>query len=277
MRLKIQNYALVFLIGLFLLLFPISSYASIVINEIMPNPAGDDKEAEWVELYNTDRNQISIDGYILKDKNDNYLTLSGNLVDWLVVYPKDFPKKGNFSLTNSGSTIKLFTASTSAEPIDTFVYSDSDDNESWGKVPDGGGSIQPVTASKGSANAAATPSPSPTNKPTSTPKPTTTTKPTSLPSTKSAASPTVLSVTSSLTTPIKSTAQEVDEKEDGERTDSGSTQSAVLGQTAVNNNDSPEPAVSSTQATFPSSIFIILGGIGIMIGGIISLIVSSRT
>ncbi len=242
----------------------------------MPNPAGEDKELEWVELYNTDGNQISIDGYILKDKNDNYFTLSGNIIDWSVVYPKDFPKKGNFSLTNSGSTIKLFTASTSAEPIDTFVYSDSDDNESWGRVPDGVGGIALVQSSKGSANAIATPSPSPTSKPTSTPKPAATAKPTSSPSTKSTTTPTVLSVTTSLETPTNSTIQEFNGEEDAGRTNSSGTQSAVLGQTAANNNDSPEPAVPSVKTAFPSSIFIILGGVGIMIGGVVSLVMSSR-
>ncbi len=159
---------LVYLFFLFIF-FAKTSYASVVINEIMPNPAGDDKESEWIELYNTDHTSTTIDGYILEDKNGKRITLSGNFSDWFVIYPKG---EHSFALTNSGSTIKLFSASTSAEPISTFSYSDSDDNESWGRIPDGEGDIKRVEASKGNSNILATPTPFPTPKPTATPKPT---------------------------------------------------------------------------------------------------------
>ncbi len=40
--------------------------ANVIINEIMYNPAGDD-DFEWIELYNSDSNSVSLDGWEFTD------------------------------------------------------------------------------------------------------------------------------------------------------------------------------------------------------------------
>ena len=146
--------------------------AAIVINEILPDPAGADASNEWVELYNTEAISVMLDGYILEDKNGKKFTLSGTLDKWLVVYPQG----GGFALTNTGSTIKLIR---DGQAQDNFTYGSSDEDKSFGRIPDGGEiSADKLTPTAGTANALAAtatptpfPTPSPTPTPTSTPIP----------------------------------------------------------------------------------------------------------
>ena len=64
--------------------FFISLFASlsnaIVINEIMYNPAGDDNNNEWVELYNNDSISYNMSGWTIGDmnSNDSLQRLQGN-------------------------------------------------------------------------------------------------------------------------------------------------------------------------------------------------------
>ncbi|MBL7159426.1 lamin tail domain-containing protein, partial [Candidatus Microgenomates bacterium] len=174
------------------LFFPQLIFAQIVINEVLPNPIGSDKENEWIELYNLGSSEVTIIGYVLEDKNAKRFTIStdntgGNetIDNWLVIYPKG---NGGFALTNSGSEIKLFENSESTFSINTFSYSDSEEGKSWMRIPDGTGEIHSEMAdsSPGEANSISTPTPTPTLTPTPslipTPVPTNTLAPTNTPS-----------------------------------------------------------------------------------------------
>lgn len=183
-----------FLIAFFrLLLFTSPAYAAIVINEVLPDPVGADAGNEWVELYNTDGGSISIAGYVLEDNNGDRMTLSGEITTWLVI-----KQQGSFGLTNTGSTIKLFSDNTSTDPIDAFTYGSSSEGKSWGRIPDGGSIYgEKLTPTEGSANVVPSPSPSPNPSlspspsptPTPTPAPSPTPKPSPTPTPKSTPKP----------------------------------------------------------------------------------------
>ncbi len=171
----IQSHSVFLLLFVFLFLSPSSVHAAIVINEVLPNPTGEDTELEWIELYNSESSPISLDGYILEDKNGKRITLSGAIQRWFVVYPKG---EKSFALTNSGSTIRLLRSDESE--VDSFNYGNSTEGKSFGRIPDGGSiSSEKLSPTLESSNQLpVTPTPSPTA--TSTPKPTQTPKPTAI-------------------------------------------------------------------------------------------------
>ncbi len=55
-----------------------SSYADLIINEIMANPIADESLNEWVEIYNNGSEEIDLYGFVIGDGVDND-TLSGGL------------------------------------------------------------------------------------------------------------------------------------------------------------------------------------------------------
>ncbi len=78
----------VFLVALAFLTFLAASVrAQVVINEILPNPAGDDTTAEWLEFYNSSGSLTDLAGYVIEDKNGKRIILSGIIDKWLVFYP----------------------------------------------------------------------------------------------------------------------------------------------------------------------------------------------
>jgi len=152
----------------------------------MPNPVGDDKIGEWIELYNPSGDDQDVNGYILKDAADNTLTINTTYAEtgtvvadggWLVIHRSGHT---TFSLNNDGSeTIQLLDQQ--ANIIDTFSYSDSTEGKTWGRIPDGGAiSDQELNPTAGSTNILPTPTPTPN--PTTVPTPTLTPVPTAVPS-----------------------------------------------------------------------------------------------
>jgi len=79
------------------------------INEILPNPNGDEGEKEFVELYNSEDSEINLKNWILKDSSktefvflDSYSIKPKN---YSTIYRKDF----KFALNNSGGeSVYLF-------------------------------------------------------------------------------------------------------------------------------------------------------------------------
>jgi hypothetical protein len=92
----------------------------IIINELMPNPAGSDTDSEWIELFNTAGEMINLLNWKLKNSGNNSLKISTPV--WLEPSAyyiwKNFGTK--FSLKNTTDTIKLYNADD--ELIDTATY-----------------------------------------------------------------------------------------------------------------------------------------------------------
>ena len=99
----------------------------IVVSEAMINPFGDDQQSEWIELYNPGSNTVSIEGWQLRDCNDQEWSITGPS---LTIPPKGFLLIGpnsdmgtnggldiaasygdNFYLPNSVGSILLFDGS----------------------------------------------------------------------------------------------------------------------------------------------------------------------
>ncbi|GAB4286426.1 MAG: hypothetical protein Kow0081_4430 [Candidatus Dojkabacteria bacterium] len=114
---------------------------TVVINEVLPNPAGSgtDSTLEWVELFNYGTQEISLQGWTLDGKK---------IQDEVTILPKkflviardneafieEFTFKENVAeldivLNNSGETIELI--NDNEELVDSFTYSTSSDGKSF--------------------------------------------------------------------------------------------------------------------------------------------------
>lgn len=177
------------------LFFPKDVFAQVVINEVLPNPPGDDATGEWVELYNLGVDTVDVAGYKLEDASGHTLVIDENYVDattviagqqWLAVKRNS----SSFSLNNSDiETISLYsTATESAQPVDSFSYTGSSEGKSWGRIPDGSDDVfeEKLEPTPGSANFvpshSLSPSSTPSQSPSSAPDSSPTSSPTSSPS-----------------------------------------------------------------------------------------------
>ena len=143
------------------LLFPKPVAAKIWINELMPDPEGEDEGNEWVELYNDSGTEINLDLYVLEDKNEDRNPILGTIVDYKVVYRNEL---SSFTLVNTGeNTIKLYSPGDPLILVDTLIYNGSSKGKSWGRIPDGGSiSSSKLDPTPGRANSLATSPPTPT-------------------------------------------------------------------------------------------------------------------
>lgn len=111
------------------------------INEIFPNPLGDDAGREWVEIYNPENSTSSLEGYFLANGNSEEWGTSA----WLLPKSAKVPPKGflavmlpktAFALKNSGAEkVKIF--SPQKQLLDFVIYKDAPENQSWAKNADG--------------------------------------------------------------------------------------------------------------------------------------------
>jgi len=171
-----------------LVLLPSAVSAAPLINELLPDPSGNENTDEWVEIYNPDEISVDLAGYKLKDAAGHELVItadfcSGNTTvpakGWLIVKRNNH---ADFSLNNSGAeTVQFWPAAEANNPLDSFTYTDTTVDKSWGRVPDGGGiAAEKLDPTPGQANA-----PAPT--PTATPVPLQTPTPNPTPSSSSCA------------------------------------------------------------------------------------------
>lgn len=106
---------------------PFVAVDNIIINELLPNPAGSD-DAEWIELKNENNTEINLEGCYLKDASGNQYTFpSTNINDYFVLERS----VSGISLNNFNETISLF--NNLGEKIDEVSYADSQENYSWAK------------------------------------------------------------------------------------------------------------------------------------------------
>lgn len=161
-------------------------YASILLNEILPDPSGpQSEETEFIELYNTESTDVSLDNWVLDDITSGgsspYTIPQGTIIsgnNFLVFLKKDT----GVTLNNSGDTVQLLDSYGSAK--DTYTYSASFEDISFGRSTDGGGTwTKCIEVTQGRPNICPIPTATftPSPKPSSTPKVTSTPKPTPTP------------------------------------------------------------------------------------------------
>jgi hypothetical protein len=127
------------LIALVFLLFPIHSYASVVINEVMYDLEGTDSDREWLELKNTGSDSVNLSGWKFYENNSNHsLSIhSGQetvapgdfavIVDSPETFLVDWPGfSGNLfdsswsSFSNSGEAFSI--KNEDGDTVDDFTY-----------------------------------------------------------------------------------------------------------------------------------------------------------
>lgn len=125
----------------------------IVINEFLPNPAGNDKapkpNGEWVELYNKGSEIVDVAGWVLYDENDaNELPITSDNTntgsttigsgEFLVVYRNG---DNDFALDNTGGdTVRLYNGEIGggADLIDSHTYTiNAQEGKSFARIPNG--------------------------------------------------------------------------------------------------------------------------------------------
>lgn len=158
-----------------LLLFLSSSVVSadVVINEVMPNPEGDEAN-EFIELYNTSGSDVDLEGYVLIDQKGQSFTISGKQIaasSYLVFY------KSETSIPLNNDEYESVTLKNSSDvQIDTMSFGSTIEGKSWSRIENGtGGFINGADPTPGSENVAPpvpTATPTPESTPTPTPIPT---------------------------------------------------------------------------------------------------------
>ena len=126
-----------FLILIVLFLFSKQALAEVLINEVLPDPQGKDKEGEWIELYNNNDTNIDLSGWILRDRVGQGRTF---------IFP-DRTEIGHFnfllcpisqtklSLNNTGDTIELLNASGTLQ--DKVDYPTAKQGQSYNRTDNG--------------------------------------------------------------------------------------------------------------------------------------------
>ncbi len=249
---------------LFLLsVFPsFAAETDIVINEVFPDPSGDENKEEFIELFNKGTESVTLTNWTLSDKVKSF-NIPETILDpgKYTVFLSDLTK---ISLNNSGD--EVFLKKTDQAVVDQMSYDQSIEDKSWSRIPNGVGSFMNNAAkTSGSVNEAPptltpthTPSPEPTNTPTKTPTPTKipTPKPTEV--VKSSNTPTPKSLTSS-------ESEDVEEKEESEEEVLGENTSNpdVLSggsEKAEEVEESPTPIVKGeSKANMVTNVFITVG------------------
>jgi len=98
--------------------------SKIRINEILPNPSGDESENEYIELYNFSGDDIDLEGWEIKDSSETgkYIFSKGSIIkkdNYIEIYRKDF----KFALNNSDEMVYLLDPN--GKIIDKTNYADS--------------------------------------------------------------------------------------------------------------------------------------------------------
>lgn len=127
---------------------PPSGKISVIINEILSNPIGNETEGEFIELYNESERVVSLDGFTLRDASKTGLytfptgsSIAGN--NYLVLTRS----VSKLSLNNSNETLSLFDAS--GVLIDSVQYEKTKEGISQNRV---GNTLRGGTPTPGHVN-----------------------------------------------------------------------------------------------------------------------------
>ena len=116
-------------------IFTTKSISNIIISEFMPNPKGDDRDMEWIELYNPG-DDIDLLGFELKDEvgdNPDIIISETNTNGSTIIKSKDYLVVYGNLLNNEGfEKIRLYDLNDNL--IDETTYFDSSEDMSWSLV-----------------------------------------------------------------------------------------------------------------------------------------------
>ena len=156
-----------------------SSAKNLVINEVLPNPKGNDSENEFIEIYNPGGSAVNLSGFYVDDAEGGstpYKIPDGTVIEaggYLVFYSRD----SKLTLNNTGDSARLLYPDKSLligkdfgkSPKEDWSYArKADGNYEWTTEPTPGEENEIVVE----VEETPTPSPTASPKPSATPKPT---------------------------------------------------------------------------------------------------------
>jgi hypothetical protein len=134
---------------------------SMLLNEFLPDPYTMYSE-EWIELYNPLDVEVDISGYILDDittGGTNPYTIPGGSVIPAHGFIVFYQSTTNIALNNDGDTVN-YLKSDGVTVLDSYTYSTSTNDISYGRETDGGATWTTFTApTPGSSNDGGSPPP----------------------------------------------------------------------------------------------------------------------
>ncbi|MFA6428582.1 MAG: lamin tail domain-containing protein [Candidatus Buchananbacteria bacterium] len=108
---------------------------SLVLNELLANPLGDDSQTEFIELKNNGQNPIDLAGWRLQNTAKNLFILSTSTLSTTTLAAGKFltiyRSLSQLALDNNGDTIKLYDVKNHL--IDSFNYKEALENISWSR------------------------------------------------------------------------------------------------------------------------------------------------
>lgn len=156
---------------LFFFLIPTQAFADVVINEIYPKPT--DEQSEWIELYNTAAESVSLNLWKLENvtgEKKSFIINASAIIQGhgFLIFPKS---QTSISLTNEGDTVRLIDAQGAI--MDSQGYNGTlGFNTSVGRSPDGGiGMTICTSATMEAKNDCPIPTPTPSSAPSPTNSP----------------------------------------------------------------------------------------------------------
>jgi len=126
-------------------------YFSVVINEFMPNPIGNENspavlaDNEWVELYNNGDSVVDVSGWIIAGgiaSDLHPVAINGSMTEsgsTTVAAHGKLRIYANFYLNNTGADKVKLRESLTNNLVDSFQYPYSAEGKSWKRDPDGTG------------------------------------------------------------------------------------------------------------------------------------------
>ncbi len=142
-----------------------STYTGLVINELMAKNYGnfqnDNQEFEdWIELYNNGPNAINLNGLFLSDNADlpNQWPLPNVEIspgEYIIFFADNDEGSFhcNFKLSSHGEFLGLYGAEDQAFPLlDGIQFPALDDDQAWGRFPNGRGNFQELIPTAGFSN-----------------------------------------------------------------------------------------------------------------------------
>lgn len=129
--------------------------SGIVINEIIPSPAGEDKLEEWLEILNKNNEEIDLSGWKIQDTKGAITTYT--FPEGTLIGPKGFlilaRPTTKITLNNDGDSLNLIQPN--GEITDTVTYEKAVEGESYNRTESGW--AWSATLTPGSTNIVASP------------------------------------------------------------------------------------------------------------------------
>lgn len=145
-----------------------STTQDVIISQVLPNPAGDDTESEWIELENTSSNTASLTGWTL---SDGYGSTSSFSLDGLSIAAHAFLTlyRPDTGIVLNNDAEKVILKDPAGNSIETEVMSKSPEGKAFALKDGIWQWLDPVAHADNTPHQSPTPTPFPTLQPTTTP------------------------------------------------------------------------------------------------------------